>query len=193
MPKYDTIKIDIADWQEKLDELLLDEDVSFETWQDVVETMQKHKIQISLMAEIMLAAKNRNLIKDDNIWPGHKELLKGIGGKGQLRMRLAAERDLCRELQNGVEVKQRNWIGVVRMPQAVHTDVKHAVETVNGNDDVYVSTESDTGIQRARYYIMYKIIGHIRNHFVILADHEDLRILADDLIAEINEIVEELT
>jgi len=184
---HNIVQIDIENWQEKLNDILGNENVSFETRDDIIDTMIDNDLSPSDMAKILIAAKNRGLIKDDKVWKTHKKLLSR-GGHGDLDGLIALRR-ITKNLANGKELVVREFVGPLGRPPTEEEGGDNKTQKNSG----FVKQDTNEARRIVVNYIEKRIVGAIYSRFAILAGHEDLRPIADYLIDEINRIVDELS
>lgn len=195
MTKQDTITINISDWIEKLEEILRDETVSFDSEQDIINTLiLSYGLTSKQAGEVIIAAKQLEILPDDIKWPEHK-LNLSYGGSYSTRMMLRAAVE-SKKLENGKVVNVRQVIGDSQLLGV--TQAKDELE--NQSEDVtqmlcspYVLTQSTDGIERSKNYLLNVIPGHIYDRLSELAGQEDIKMIAKELKKKIDVMVKELS
>ena len=204
MTTKEIININISDWIKRLEAILRDETVSFNSIDEIVDTLViTYNLTSSQVGEIIIAAKQLGILPDDISWPEHKANLSLGGGYSSRIMIRRAVR--MKQLENGREIEVRRVIGyseteedsqllnVTHQADAQELESSHDTNVAQSALAPYALTDSDEGIKRSRDYLLSRVPRHIYNRLSELAGKEDLKVVARELKRKIDEMVKELS
>jgi hypothetical protein len=177
------IKIDVTDWQKEYDEI--EADVS--TTDKLTELSVKHNT--AQLARLAIIAREKKLAPND-ILPANKPLFLS-GAMAALTQLIVRQRETF-TLKNGKGVTVREFVGPLGGEHDQVASDTH-VTSVTSPPEMFVKIESDEALGRSIDYLLKRVPGYIYGSLTRIAvGGGDVRKLADELIAKIEEMVKEL-
>ena len=184
------IKTDITDWREEF--LRHEPDIANED--SLIALVVDEGFQTGEVARMAIVARAMGAAPTDILKPN--KLLLYAGGREQIGAIIKKQR-ITFEAPNGREYQVRAYVGLPHVPEERDGEDGNAldVKAIAGMDEKpMVTADSHAGLDRAVYYLLNTVPGHVFERLKVIATAGgDVGAAADDLKAKIDELAGRLT